>query len=86
MKQTTRHQVSMTKADILNSFHYILYFNLKLEIMSFRIKYLIFIISAIAEIMKSELGGFFQSAFVSDSEYLLKNSDILFGSEYKREI
>ena len=28
----------------------------------------------------------FPVQFSSDSEYLLNNSDILFGSEYKREI
>ena len=45
------------------------------------------IISAIAGIsLKSELLDFFQINFCRDNECLLKNSDILFGSEYKQEI
>ena len=47
-----------------------------------------FIISSIAGgiLLKSELCNFLQSTFLSDSEYLPKNSDILFLSDYKREI
>ena len=48
---------------------------------------MIIIISAIAGItLKSELCNFFQSTFRTGFEYLLKHLDILYGSEYKREI
>ena len=46
----------------------------------------VFIISAISGIiLKSESFNFFSVQFLSDSECLLKNSDILFDGEYKRE-
>ena len=46
-----------------------------------------FIISAIAGILlKSQEFNFFQYSSCRDIEYLQKNSDILFGSEYMREI
>ena len=47
----------------------------------------IVIISAVAGLLlKSQESTFFQYNSCRDIEYLLKNSDILFGSEYKREI
>ena len=47
---------------------------------------IIIIISAIAGKLLKFRTIFFGTIFFSDIEYLLKNSDILFGSEYKREI